>query len=92
MALNFPSSPALGQKHPVPSVVGVPTYTWDGEKWTTLADAAGASIYVSKTGDSMSGHLTPNATGTVNLGSAVLRWATIYTSDLSSTTELETGR
>lgn len=35
MALNFPSAPTLGQKYPSPAVVGIPTYTWDGEKWTT---------------------------------------------------------
>ena len=30
----------------------------------------------------ITGSLTPNTTGTINLGSASLRWATVYTSDL----------
>ena len=30
-----------------------------------------------------SGHVTPGANGTQNLGSASLRWGTVYTSDLS---------
>jgi len=34
-ALNFPSSPTVGQKYPQPPVAGQPVYIWDGEKWTT---------------------------------------------------------
>lgn len=34
MSLDFPSTPIVGDKYPWPSVDGVPTYTWDGEKWT----------------------------------------------------------
>ena len=37
MALDFPSSPTVGQKHPATPIVGVPNYTWDGEKWTSIA-------------------------------------------------------
>ena len=33
MSIDFPAAPTIGQKYPSPSVVGVPTYTWDGEKW-----------------------------------------------------------
>ena len=33
MAIDFPPSPVVGQKHPTPAVAGVPVYTWDGEKW-----------------------------------------------------------
>jgi hypothetical protein len=44
---------------------------------------ANANNRVSKFGDSMSGSLLPSVTGTINLGSASFRWATIYTSDLS---------
>jgi hypothetical protein len=36
MALDFPSAPTNGQKYPVTPVVGMPQYTWDGEKWTTV--------------------------------------------------------
>lgn len=35
MAFDFPNSPTVGQKYPSPSIVGVPTYTWDGQKWIT---------------------------------------------------------
>lgn len=41
MALDFPTTPSVGQKHPVPSIVGIPTYTWDGEKWTTVGGSTG---------------------------------------------------
>ena len=34
-ALDFPSSPTVGQKYPAAPVAGVPRYTWDGEKWMT---------------------------------------------------------
>ena len=35
-ALDFPASPLIGDKYPVPAVVGQPQYTWDGNKWTTV--------------------------------------------------------
>jgi hypothetical protein len=38
-ALDFPSSPTVGQIFPSPAVVGVPVYRWDGEKWTTQGAA-----------------------------------------------------
>ncbi|MGY3119137.1 hypothetical protein ACVWXQ_003074 [Bradyrhizobium sp. S3.14.4] len=41
--LDFPNAPVLNQKYPQPPVAGVPVYTWDGEKWTTKADALGTS-------------------------------------------------
>jgi hypothetical protein len=34
-ALDFPSAPLVGDRYPFPAVLGIPTYTWDGEKWTT---------------------------------------------------------
>ena len=34
MSLDFPSTPAVGDKYPSTPVEGIPTYTWDGEKWT----------------------------------------------------------
>jgi hypothetical protein len=37
---------------------------------------------VAKAGDTMTGSLTPAVNGAVNLGSASLRWGTVYTSDL----------
>jgi len=39
MAIDFPASPSVGQKYPVSPIAGVPTYTWDGEKWTTNVNA-----------------------------------------------------
>jgi hypothetical protein len=39
MALNFPNSPTVGQKYPVSPIAGIPTYAWDGEKWTTNGGA-----------------------------------------------------
>jgi hypothetical protein len=42
-ALDFPASPTVGQKYPSPAVTGVPVYTWDGEKWTTLGGALGST-------------------------------------------------
>jgi len=34
MALDFPHvGLTVGQKYPAAPVSGVPTYTWDGEKW-----------------------------------------------------------
>jgi hypothetical protein len=38
---------------------------------------------VAKAGDTMTGSLTPAVNGAVNLGSATLRWGTVYTSDVS---------
>ena len=56
MALNFPSSPTTGDKFPAAPIAGIPTYTWDGEKWTTSGPSLGQ--YVAKAGDAMSGHLS----------------------------------
>ena len=44
MALNFPSSPTVGDKYPQPPVVGQPVYAWDGEKWTTGTNSIVAPI------------------------------------------------
>lgn len=44
MGLNFPSSPTVGDKYPASPVAGVPTYTWDGEKWTTAGGAITPSV------------------------------------------------
>jgi hypothetical protein len=41
-----------------------------------------ADLKVAKTGDTMTGSLTPAVNGAVNLGSATLRWGTVFTSDL----------
>jgi len=60
-------------------------YAYDGEKWISTSGTAPENLdtrYVNVTGDAMSGNLTPSITGTINLGSATLRWGTVYTSDL----------
>ena len=43
-ALNFPSSPSVGQTYPSPAVSGQPVYTWDGEKW--VGGTGGGNIYI----------------------------------------------
>jgi hypothetical protein len=44
--LDFPTSPSVGQQYPNPSLVGQPTYKWDGEKWTTNAsNGSGSSSF-----------------------------------------------
>jgi hypothetical protein len=35
MAMNFPNSPAVGDKYPVSPTTGQPQYTWNGTLWTT---------------------------------------------------------
>lgn len=47
MGFNFPNSPTVGQKWPASPIAGQPTYTWDGEKWTTVTGSilAGAVRY-----------------------------------------------
>lgn len=48
------------------------------KQYVDTADA----LKVSKAGDTMTGNLTPAVNGAVNLGSASLRWGTVFTSDL----------
>lgn len=45
MGINFPNAPTVGQLYPLPAVVGVPQYRWDGEKWTQSSLQAKAVIY-----------------------------------------------
>ena len=54
--LDFPASPTNGQKYPASPIAGVPTYTWDGEKWTTTGNSI-IGQYVAKGGDTMTGAL-----------------------------------
>jgi hypothetical protein len=39
MAFDFPSSPTPGQRYPAPPLAGIPSYAWDGEKWTSVSGA-----------------------------------------------------
>jgi hypothetical protein len=45
-AFDFPSAPTVGQKWPQPAVGGMPVYTWDGEKWTTIGAPTGGKTPV----------------------------------------------
>lgn len=69
MGINFPASPSIGQKYPASPVAGLPTYTYDGEKWTTTTTAIEGYGYLLKSGDTMEGHLSlltgPAATNAV---------------------------
>jgi hypothetical protein len=56
MALDFPSSPSIGTKHPASPAAGQPQYTWDGEKWATTGVNLSTG-YVQKAGDTMTGPL-----------------------------------
>lgn len=59
MALDFPSSPSIGQHYPASPIGGIPTYTWDGEKWTTLGASVGGKNAVWTDGSApMTGQLT----------------------------------
>ena len=43
-ALDFPATPTVGQKYPAPGIPGIPVYTWDGEKWTTVGGDVGTLL------------------------------------------------
>ena len=56
MGINFPNAPATGDTWPNPPVDGLPIYTWDGEKWTTVGtgygtggSGGGSTVYMSDT-------------------------------------------
>jgi hypothetical protein len=56
--LDFPSAPTVGLKFPVTPVPGIPVYTWDGEKWTTVGGSVGGKLPVWSDGSqAMSGQL-----------------------------------
>lgn len=40
MALDFPSSPSVGQLYPTSPPAGVPQYRWDGTVWNALVSGA----------------------------------------------------
>jgi hypothetical protein len=74
--INFPSSPTVGQKYPQPSVVGVPVYTWDGEKWTTVGGSLGGKSPVWTDGTAaMTGALVLPADPTANLQASTKQYA-----------------
>src|SRR4029077_8942830 len=75
-ALNFPSSPTAGQKFPASPIAGLPVYTWDGEKWTTIGGSATGAA---------PGTITPlmNGTGAAGTGSAYSREDHVHPTDTS---------
>jgi len=61
-AMDFPASPAVGDRYPTSAVAGQTQYVWDGEKWATagsagIDQAAADARYVNVAGDTMSGDL-----------------------------------
>jgi len=85
MALDFPASPSNGQKYPASPIVGVPTYTWDGEKWTAVGGlgltAATAAEYMANSapGKMLTSGATWGAAPPLNLG-----FGTTFTFDFSA--------
>jgi hypothetical protein len=62
--LDFPSSPAIGDKYPATVVEGLPQYTWDGVAWSAY-ETPQELTYVKRSGDTMAGALNlygPNYT------------------------------
>jgi hypothetical protein len=66
MALDFPSSPSVGQVF----TTGGVTWTWDGVKW--VASGTGVGLYLPLSGGVMSGDLILNRDAQVPLGAATL--------------------
>jgi len=64
MAIDFPSSPTVGQS----VTIGGVTWTWDGVKWT--AAGTGVGVYLPLTGGTMTGDLILNRDPQVALGAA----------------------
>jgi hypothetical protein len=58
-AFNFPDAPSVGDKYPTPSIVGIPTYTWDGEKWTTYGNTFATGAPPSNSDPVMDGTAAP---------------------------------
>jgi hypothetical protein len=57
--LDFPNAPSTGQKYPASPISGIPTYTWDGEKWTTLGGpVAGKTPIYADGSNAMTAQLT----------------------------------
>jgi hypothetical protein len=68
MALNFPSNPTTGQKYPAPPQPGIPTYAWDGEKWTTIATTGSAVSAPSNNDPARNGIAAPGGSDNYSRG------------------------
>jgi Chaperone of endosialidase len=75
MALDFPASPATGDKYPTSPAAGQPQYQWDGEKWVGVNTG-----YLPLAGGTLTGNLTvastPNPTIAIT-ASAANNYATL---------------
>lgn len=58
MAFDFPTGPTIGQKYPAVAIAGIPQYTWDGQKWTTISVPIGKQSVFSDGSVPMVGPLT----------------------------------
>jgi hypothetical protein len=63
-ALNFPATPAPGDKYPQPPQPGAPVYTFDGEKWTTIGGSVGGGALAPPSTLLPLMDITPAVTGT----------------------------
>ncbi len=78
--LDFPSAPSVGQKYPAAPIGGVPTYVWDGEKWTSVALTDGTG-YLPLLGGTLAGPLSLAADPTVPWGAATKQYANLGVTD-----------
>jgi len=48
MALDFPSSPSVGQLYPSPAIAGVGQWRWDGTEWVpnSFSGSVGSGVYM----------------------------------------------
>jgi len=72
MALDFPSSPTVGQIFTDPAS-GL-SWRWDGVKWMQIA-AAGSGPFVAKSGDTMTGLLLLSADPSAALGAVTKQYS-----------------
>ncbi len=73
--LDFPATPAPGDKYPIPAISGIPQYVWDGEKWTTLGGAVGLDVlHVRRAGDTMTGLLELSGAPLIDYHAATKRY------------------
>ncbi len=88
--LDFPNAPTVGEKYPAAPVAGVPTYIWDGEKWTSAAIAKPG--YLPLIGGTLSGPLILAADPAVPLGAATRQYSDMPTLGVTDGGEASAGR
>ena len=85
MSYDFPNAPVENQTY---TPAGGPTYMWKSPRWlvdTTNLTFNNVTIAGTMT---IAGTIVPAVNNTIDLGSAALRWRTIYTGDLSLKNEV----